>query len=605
MKKLLCVLLAALFLAVSIIPVAAVGEGKGITVNDNEKYQIDKPFEKVALSYEAWVSVPPEHGRVGVVIGNYAGSTACANFEITTNGRPRLYVVEYTSGEKVIHDVTFKDVDIRTGEMVHLAIVHDPAASATYCYVGGELKSTVTGALNITDEVCKKPYMLAGDNRSGNVQYFKCNLGEVALYSDIRTADEIKADMNGIDNSDDELLLHYDLFGGIGDVVVDKSGNGYDITRTVKWMAEKEPVTDYAYSFCVIGDTQIVTQNYPDQLACIYDWIIANKEEKKIEFVFGMGDITNKSTDEEWAVAKEQISKLNGVVPYSIVRGNHDTSEKLNEYFAKLDYMAQFGGFYDRYKIDNSWRTFSVGEVDYLLVTLDFGPSDTLLNWASDIIAAHPEHRVIITTHCYLFRDGTTLDASDVAPPNSSGANDGKRNNGDQMWDKLISKHENIFLVLSGHDPCDNIIVTQTEGDCGNIVTQMLVDPQGVDAGEGATGMVAMLYFSEDGKTVTVENYSTVRDMYYMNTSQMTVELPESYWTEKAPEQQPTAPENGDEETAPNTEDKTTSTGDIGGTDGPTAILTSGSVVPIVIVCAAIAIAVGLAIGFVVGKKSK
>ena len=133
----------------------------------------------------------------------------------------------------------------------------------------------------------------------------------------------------------------------------------------------------------------------------------------------------------------------------------------------------------------------------------------------------------------------------------------------------------------------------------------MLVDPQGVDAGEGATGMVAMLYFSEDGKTVTVENYSTVRDMYYMNTSQMTVELPESYWTEKAPEQQPTAPENGDEETVPNTEDKTTSTGNIGGTGGPTAILTSGSVVPIVIVCVVLAIAVGLAIGFTVGKKSK
>lgn len=150
-----------------------------------------------------------------------------------------------------------------------------------------------------------------------------------------------------------------------------------------------------------------------------------------------------------------------------------------------------------------------------------------MLDWASGVIEAHPNHKVIITTHCYLFRDGTTLDAGDVVPPNPSGANDGKRNNGDQMWDKLVSKHENIFLVMSGHDPCDNVIATQTVGEKGNVVTQMLIDPQGVDSAEGGTGMITMLYFSKDGKTLTVENYSTVRDMYYMSTSQFTLELPE------------------------------------------------------------------------------
>ena len=83
----------------------------------------------------------------------------------------------------------------------------------------------------------------------------------------------------------------------------------------------------------------------------------------------------------------------------------------------------------------------------------------------SEIIENHPNHQVIITTHAYLYRDGTTLDSGDVCPPSISGGT----NNGDAIWDKLIKKHENIVLVLSGHDPCDSIILAQDKGENGNI----------------------------------------------------------------------------------------------------------------------------------------
>ena len=615
MRRSACVLLALLLLVFAIVPVAA-AEVEGMSVEANDKYPINKVFEKAPLTYEAWISLPKDAGRAGVIIGNYAGSTACANFEITTNGRPRLYVIEFSSGEKTVHDITFKEIDVRKDEMVHVAIVHDPEKSNTYCYVNGELKSTIAGVLNISQEVCQYTYMLAGDRRGGNGQYFKGNIGEVALYSDVRSAEEIKADMNKIDSSDSELLVWYDTFEQVGDRIEDLSGNGYTVTRTVKWVENKAPVTDYAYSFCVVGDTQVVAKNYPDKLSCIYDWIIENKDEKKIEFVFGLGDITDKNTDAEWTAAKEQISKMNGVLPYSLIRGNHDGTAKLNEYFAKPEYMSQFGGFYEPNRIDNSWRTFSVCGNDYLLITLDYGASDTLLNWAAGIIEKHPEHKVIITTHAYLFRDGTTLDVNDVCPPNASGSNDGARNNGDQMWDKLISKYENIFLVLSGHDPCENVIATQTKGVHGNTVTQMLIDPQGVDSAEGATGMVAMLYFSNDGKTLTVEQYSTVHGKHYMNTSQFALTLPEGFEVDTEVDTAPVSPEttvNETETTDTQTPDTNVSNGDgasigiIGGADGPTVILV-GTVLAkrIMGVLGVVAVAaIGFAVGFIVGRKKK
>ena len=80
--------------------------------------------------------------------------------------------------------------------------------------------------------------------------------------------------------------------------------------------------------------------------------------------------------------------------------------------------------------------------------------------------------------------------------------------------EKLVSKHENIFMILCGHDSSSTIVMKQTAGDNGNIVTQMLINPQGVDGGQTPTGMVAMLYFAKDGRSIEVEYYSTVRNMY-------------------------------------------------------------------------------------------
>ena len=80
------------------------------------------------------------------------------------------------------------------------------------------------------------------------------------------------------------------------------------------------------------------------------------------------------------------------------------------------------------------------------------------------------------------------------------------------MWDKLIRKHENIVLVISGHDPCDKIVMAQGKGDGGNTVTQLLIDPQSLDNSTTENyGMVAMLYFSEDGSKVSVEYISTTK----------------------------------------------------------------------------------------------
>ena len=491
----------------------------GMYFDATTTYEMVKAFDTTPNTFEAWINFPSGFGsssRGGVILGNYTGNGMCINFEIFTNGNPRIYRVDE---DNKIESWVFNEVNVYNGKWTHVAVVRDSEQGKLHCYIDGTLKQTINIGSTV-DIVCDRPFAIGADLRSGNAQNFKGKIKSAAFFSDARTSTEIAADMESV-TSADSLIAAYNFNDKSGAAEIeDESGNGYTLKANRQWFKEKSPVTDYAYSFVAIGDTQIVTEFHPDKLSKIYDWIVANKDEKNIQFVFGLGDITNSSTQAEWTLAKQQISKLDGVVPYSLVRGNHDKSAAFNSAFPYDDYKGVIGGSYDG-KMENTWRTLTVGDIKYLILTLDYGASDAVLKWAGDIADEHPDHNVIVTTHAYLYRDGTTLDQGDVCPPATTGGS----NNGDHIWDKFISKHKNIVLVLCGHDPCDDVVVAKTKGKNGNIVTQMLIDPQGVDAAQGATGMVAVLYFSEDGKNVTVEYYSTVREEYFKTSNQFSMEI--------------------------------------------------------------------------------
>ena len=62
-----------------------------------------------------------------------------------------------------------------------------------------------------------------------------------------------------------------------------------------RWFDNKDEISGYSHSFCVVGDTQILTEKYHSEFPKIYDWILDNKDQKKIEYVFGVGDICQYS----------------------------------------------------------------------------------------------------------------------------------------------------------------------------------------------------------------------------------------------------------------------------------------------------------------------
>ncbi|MBQ2737694.1 MAG: metallophosphoesterase [Clostridia bacterium] len=352
----------------------------------------------------------------------------------------------------------------------------------------------------------------------------------------------------------------------------------------------------YAYSIAVIGDTQSLSlvdyQNrndtsYVKRMDTLYSWIQNNIESKKIGLVMGLGDIIEnwhnpldypeyKDTELgnqsiwEWENATRifntYLEDENGVkVPYTLVRGNHDSANAYNVFIASEDmaaYRGQFNsknaGFYvdsnGVTKYDNSYMKLTLGTTKWLVLTLDFGITERELDWAGEVISNNPDYKVILSMHSYLYHDRTIDGEGDtqvtaVPNPNWDSSTDmradnktkenpeGPVYNPDGIWERLVSRHSNIELVLSGHIPNGAPQMSQLVGDNGNTVTQILIDPQSMDlpaANSSGCGMVAMLYFNEDGtlagsqwdeKTVDIEWYSTIKKKHYKEDNQFTINL--------------------------------------------------------------------------------
>ena len=519
--------------------------GSGIQVENFGKYEIDKTLGSNIETFEAWVYLPKyyTHSIGGTIMGNlrsYNGTKVV--FEIYKDGTPRMF---YTNASGTTSYHRFTNVNLKTGIWQHLTFVHDVANGEARCYVDGALKQTIAdGTVAAYNEnVLNNKFLIGRDTAlryaegdgeywdDRKDQYFKGFIKEIRAYSDVRTDAEIASDYSGVLNiADSNLLACYQLSTDNAYTdIEDLSRNGYTAKyNQLLWEKEYiEPVTDYAYSLAIVGDTQTVTYQNPELLKNLYSWILENKDSKNIQYVIGLGDITEYGVDAghanydatranaEWAAAKEAISLMDGKIPYSLIRGDgHDGIELFNQYFGNhTGYTDNIAGYLEEGRIDNVYHTFKVGNVDYLLLSLDHGTKDNVIEWANEVVAAHPAHRVIVTTHEYIRSDGSMIVTGESG---AASAYDPDNNNAEVLWGDFLSKHHNIFMVICGHADANDVVVSKQIGDYGNEVTQILIDPQTMDAeyAQGSKGMVAMLYFSEDGEDVQVDYYSTLKDTY-------------------------------------------------------------------------------------------
>lgn len=301
-----------------------------------------------------------------------------------------------------------------------------------------------------------------------------------------------------------------------------------------------DSITPGSWSLAILPDTQHYARDHPETFTAQTEWIKDHQASHNIQYVIHVGDVVNNNTVNtsnlapntlQWGRAKTSMDVLDGVVPYAMVAGNHDygpngNSSTRDTYFNDPVYFgpgssyamqSNIQGFYELGRTDNSYHTFQVQGQDWLILSLEFGPRDEVVSWANDVVTAHANHNAILVTHAYLFHDNQLLDHTlmgHVGYPQEYGIANlpGGVNDGQQLWDKLVSKHDNFRLTFNGHTVNSSgggdgagYLASYTDG--GTLVHQMLSNYQEPLQPNGGNGYLRYLEFAPNGD-VTVRTYS-------------------------------------------------------------------------------------------------
>jgi hypothetical protein len=119
-------------------------------------------------------------------------------------------------------------------------------------------------------------------------------------------------------------------------------------------------------------------------------------------------------------VVKQAFETITGKVPFATVPGNHESAQ-----------------------------IFEAGGYRFLHLALSFNPPNSTLEWAASVIQKYPGLPTIVTTHEHLQPTGemksvVAMEVTKVDPED---------NDPQMVWDKFLSRQDQIFLVLCGHNP--------------------------------------------------------------------------------------------------------------------------------------------------------
>lgn len=279
--------------------------------------------------------------------------------------------------------------------------------------------------------------------------------------------------------------------------------------------------TSSGLTIAVLPDTQTYAQKFPHIVDHQLKWLDSNS--RKFDYVLQLGDLTQNNVDSEWVVIRNAFNHIENSIPYSIVAGNHDlgnngradvrNSDLFNKYFPSSGFSGTYGLFEDG-KSDNFWKEFKKGNNTWIIMGLEFGPRNEVLDWADMVAKEHSDKTIILFTHGYMYSDSTRLGEGDSWRPQAYGIgkDTGTKavNDGEQIWEKLVKPNANIRVVLSGHVLHSGVGTRVDDNDAGLPVYQLLQNYQeGVRGSEnGGNGYMRIMKINTKKQTINISTYS-------------------------------------------------------------------------------------------------
>ena len=348
------------------------------------------------------------------------------------------------------------------------------------------------------------------------------------------------------------------------------------------------PFGSYAavtFTIAVIPDTQNYVDEstkQPESLSFFKaqtQYLAAQKHPMNVVFVTHVGDVvqhgdgTNGTRNNaewdagtEWERARSAMNILAASsLPFGTSAGNHDYdnyshlgrgtlrgSTMWQRYFGSgSSYFvgkSWYGGASDSLSYNpglSSFQTFQAGSKNFLHISLELEASDQTLAWAQKVIDTHPGYATIITTHEYLNAPANEDESAPLTVPAERvvattvylKGSPGGWNDAQSLWDKLISKNDQVFMVICGHkwsrpiagvSKAENIRIDNNAS--GHPVYQVLTDYQGNTLSAegvpyknpGGDGWLRLMEFDMDAGTIHFSTYSPALNKYAGRNSQWT-----------------------------------------------------------------------------------
>ncbi len=223
------------------------------------------------------------------------------------------------------------------------------------------------------------------------------------------------------------------------------------------------------WSYLVIPDTQYYThggqESDPQDFRDGVQWIVNNKDALNLKIVTHLGDVVDWGPDTgAWGIAKDAMSKLDGVVPYAFSLGNHDgdgsswggtnlvwDSDIYNNFNGNFpvslyDFYEWHGGTKEADSYKNSYQLLEIGGMKYMIINIEYAGRNGSLDWMHQQIEAHPNHKVIAAFHDNAAYTG-------------------------------VDQFDNVFMTVGGHHGSREQYWT-TETPASNTVHHLLTDYQ-------------------------------------------------------------------------------------------------------------------------------
>ena len=257
----------------------------GISLSGSKFYQMISADSAYPQTFEFWIKVP-ETVTSGWFFTNNVNYSKYFALEVE-NGYVKITDLSATSWGRY-YTITEEAAKINTGKWTHVTVTRDPNQTGngtTTLYVNGEKVWSKDYLAYKDAETEAAKWLLGGEKVSNYSKSLECTIGDAALWSDVRTPDEIKADMTGVTDTDEGLMHHYTFDSDTFErdevnrkyVYTDSVTNGISVGTNGGYFTEYKYNGEYANSNTgiSIADTgKLVVSNQFDEIPATYEaWV--------------------------------------------------------------------------------------------------------------------------------------------------------------------------------------------------------------------------------------------------------------------------------------------------------------------------------------------